>query len=168
MLCGSRKDDSIGSLNVDAGVDIPRELGLDGLDDIYGMDMNHTVYISGPHHVLSNCQNDLPGLLQWWGWTMDRLSHICKVISRKYYKARMLETCFSSANTCAYAADIERFKAGPNSHRWGTVAAAVCQLVAIFPGLVFGWNKAAFLGRGHLEQRDSEHSCARDLTIMVS
>ena len=67
MLCGSRKDDSIGSLNVDAGVDIPRELGLDGLDDIYGMDMNHTVYISGPHHVLSNCQNDLPGLLQWWG-----------------------------------------------------------------------------------------------------
>ena len=121
--------------------------------------MCHTIYISGPHHILSNCQNDLPGVLDHWDWILLRLTNLCRLLTRKYYKARLLQTCFSSPNTEPFAKDIERFHASVYSQRWGTTAAAVVQVVQIFQVLASAWNKNAFLHHGRLEERDSQTSC---------
>ena len=126
--------------------------------DPYEIDMSHTVYISGPHHILSNCQNDLPSVLSQWEWALLRLTNICRLLSRRYYKNRLIQTCFTGPNN-VLAPDILKFYGKPHKARWGTTAAAACGLLGIFPILVHAWDKDAFMRRGQLEQRDDAHSC---------
>ena len=133
----------------------------------YDVNMGHTIYISGPHHILSNCQNDLPKVLDHWEWILFRLTNICRLLTRRYYKARLLQTCFASRNTEPFAKDIEGFHAHVHSQRWGTTAAAVVQLVAVFPILTTAWNKDLFLHHGQVEQRDAQHSCTNDLLLLA-
>lgn len=152
----TRKDTSVVGEDLDGDVDIPV---VAARTDAYAVDLASTVYISGPHHIISNCQNDLPDALIWWNWMLVRLTNICRLLTRKYYKARLIVTCFSSPDTAAFATDIERFSAQPHAQRWGTTASAATQLVEIFRSLRIGWNKSAFLHRGQVENRDAEHSC---------
>ena len=141
----------------DARIDVPvTPLQRDPLD----INMCHTIYISGPHHILSNCQNDLPSVLSHWSWAVLRLSNICRLLTRRYYKQRLLATCFPEDGPhAAFIGDIEGFHGHCHAERWGTTAAAAVQLLAIFSILINAWNKDAFLQHGHLEKRDSEQSC---------
>ena len=125
----------------------------------YDVNMGHTIYISGPHHILSNCQNELLGVLDHWDWVLLRLTNICRLLTRRYYKARLLQTCFTRPETEPFAKDIERFHANVHSQRWGTTAHAVVSLVSIFPMLTTAWNKELFLNGGQVEQRDAQQSC---------
>lgn len=153
---GCREDDHVASLPTDANIAMPLAPAPDSLMDC---DVGHTIYISGPHHVLSNMQNDLPQVLNYWSWAVLRLNHICLLLTRKYYKARILETCFASGPNTADASDIEHFYPHCHDKRWGTTAAAATELLSIFTILVNCWDKQVFLNNGQIEQRDPAHSC---------
>lgn len=155
MRLGCREDNHVADLPINANIDVPLAPPADSL---LNCGMGHTIYISGPHHVLSNMQNDLPQVLDYYNWAVLRLNHICRLLTRKYYKARLLSTCFDGPNN-AFASDIERFNAHCYEKRWGTVANAATQLLAILTVLVNCWDKQAFLRNGQIEQRDSSHSC---------
>ena len=127
--------------------------------DPYDINMCHCIYISGPHHILSNTQKDLPKVLSHWDWILARLTNICRLLTRKYYKSRLLQTCFAAPDTAAFATDIEKFHGHVHRERWGTTASAVVQLVQIMHPLQHAWDKNAFLHGGHIEQRDPAHSC---------
>ena len=127
--------------------------------DPYDINLSHTVFISGPHHILNNCVNDFPKVLAQWDWFLERLTMICRLLTRKYYKARSLQTCSSSADTNSFAGDIEGFYGHAYAQRWGTTASATTKLASIMPALRYGWNKDAFLHGGQIEQRSAAESC---------
>ena len=134
--------------------------------DPYDINMSHTIYISGPHHILNNCQKDFPKVLANWDWALTRLTHICRLLTRKYYKARLLETCFSGDGTAAFAEDVQNFHGYVYTERWGATAAAVTRLVPLLPILQHGWSKDAFLHGCDVERRDASQSCTEVGVIM--
>ena len=107
MRLGCREDNHVAELPINANIDLPLAPPADSL---LNCDMGHTIYISGPHHVLSNMQNDLPQVLNYYSWAVLRLNHICRLLTRKYYKVCLLSTCFDGPNI-AFAMDVERFSA---------------------------------------------------------
>ena len=134
--------------------------------DPYEINMSHTIYISGPHHILNNCQKDFPKVLANWEWALVRLTHLCRLLTRKYYKARLLATCYSAANTEAFADDVQNFHGHVYTERWGATAAAVTRLVPLLPMLQHAWDKDAFLHGGDVERHDAAQSCTMVGVIM--
>ena len=154
--------DGLGAGGLDVG-----GLGADGDDpgdagDPYEVDMSKAVYIAGPHHMIHNLQNDFPSVMSLWVWFINFLKHVCRLLSNKWSKDRLLRRCFSAGPSQLYYSDISSFSSLVYDARWGTAAAAINNLIPIADGLKLYWNKALFtLGR-RVEEDASGKGCDAD------
>ena len=121
----------------------------------YEVDMNRACYLVGPHHVFHNLTESLPRTLTYWRDFIDLLKHVCRLLSRKFMKRRLLESCFSHGPQHVFYTPVEKFDKQVYSKRWGTGYAAVHDLLPIMPGLRLGWSKTRYLA-GRQPQGDDD------------
>ena len=150
--------DGLGAGGLDAG-----GLGADGdAGDPYEVDMSKAVYIAGPHHMIHNLQNDFPTVMCLWVWFIHFLKHVCRLLSNKWSKDRLLRRCFSAGPSQLYYSSISSFSSLVYDARWGTAAAAINNLLPISDGLKTYWSKALFTLGKRVEEDASGKGCDAD------
>ena len=119
-------------------------------EDEYIVDLSKAIYSPGPHHVLHNLTNGLPKILAWWDQFVDYSKNVCKLLSLRFSKERLLRTCFTHGAGAMFHDDIEGFNARVYDKRWGTVHNAAHLLVDenISEPLRYSWNKERYKGGG--------------------
>ena len=101
--------------------------------------------VPGLLHILHNIAKDLSGSLDNFASWASQLKAVCKICSRRYYKGRLLNTCFSAGRASAFYPQVKRFYCIPYTERWGSVAHATLVLLAeLRDALGVGWNREAF------------------------
>lgn len=58
--------------------------------DPYHVDLTGAVFIAGALHVIHNTARDLPGCLLYWNTWLQQLTHLSRLLSRTWPKARLL------------------------------------------------------------------------------
>ena len=95
--------------------------------------------IDGPSHMIHNATLDLGKAMQSFDETVASMQHICRLLRRGNLQ-RLLSSCFSSAVGLQLREALSKFKGHVVVGRWGTIAAAVPELLALEGTLRFGWN----------------------------
>jgi hypothetical protein len=136
--------------------------------DAYRLDFTSSVFIAGFLHILHNTTKDLQDVLGYWDTFINFLRQVCRLLSRKWSRDRLLETCFCDYPERNSRCEIERFKAHVYEGRWGSIWHAIGQISMVKDVLKYAWSKAAFL-RGKAEMRPrgdaetDEHSIKIDI-----
>jgi mRNA-degrading endonuclease YafQ of YafQ-DinJ toxin-antitoxin module len=127
-------------------------------DSDYMLDFKSSVYIAGLLHVLHNTTKDLGTALLHWSLWVNQLKMVCRLLSNKWTKDRLLQTCFKDH---PLDGDIKRFRARVYEARWGSIWYAVGQLMHIRDILCQSWAKQVFCyGDADMNERreETEHS----------
>jgi len=141
----------------------PNNADYPAFADPYEINLSRAVYISGPHHIIHNLQEGFGTVLVQWVWFMDLLKHICRLLTNRWTKRRLLQECFSSGPAQVFSDAIRSFHDKVYDKRWGTAMAAVNNLLPLFTGIRFGWDLTRFThGRVQHNDDDDEHSCDLD------
>ena len=106
------------------------------LADQYMIDTSRAVYISGPHHILHNLQEGFSGVLGSWSWFMNLLKHVCRLLTNRWTKDRLISHCFSNGAATAFTSGIRSFHSKVYDARWGLLQQCI-QLL----GNVFAWAR---------------------------
>jgi hypothetical protein len=144
------------------GVCVPDE-GDDGSQyEALQVSCERSIFIPGVLHVVHNCTKDLSSALSSWDDFVDNLSQVCRLLSRRWTSSRLLSTCFDEMPARAFCEDVGSFHHFVYKGRWGSVLAAVKDLLPLQRALQFAWSLEKFnFGGGaaaHQEQREGEHS----------
>ena len=75
-------------------------------------------------------------------WFVEGLKHVCRLLTRRWSKQRLVASCYSTGLALAYASDIENFHALVKEARWGQVMAAAMALLPLWAALRRNWDKA--------------------------
>ena len=126
--------------------------------DPYDIDLTRASYINGPHHIQHDCTEMFGSVLVDWSWAIDILKHICRLISNRGSKQRLLETCFSSGPQVIYASKIRSFYQRVYTKRWGTVLAAVKNLIALYDALLTGWSQQHYTNGQNIQGPEPAHA----------
>lgn len=148
---------------VPAGFDADQAEGDRLCPDPYMVDLTNSVFIAGLLHVLHNTTSDLAAPLHHWATFMGQLRQVCRLLSRRWSRTRLLETCFGAYPQSLRKSEVEGFRAHVYEGRWGTIWKAIGDLLTIMEILRFAWSKDVFLhGHAHVQHRaggdDAEHS----------
>ena len=127
----------------------------------YMVDLNRACFLIGPHHVLHNLTESLPSVLRFWVQFIEWLKQVCRLLSRRWMKRRLLETCFTHGPQHVFYSSVKTFNKLVYDKRWGTGFAAVHHLLPIMPGLKQGWRKERYLA-GRRPQADADDGDERD------
>jgi hypothetical protein len=126
-------------------------------DPNYVIEMRRMVYFGGPHHMLQGFIDGVPAALAVWNWFIILLKHICRLISNKWSKHRMLQTCFRDPPLVYFTPEIMGFNQHVYDKRWGTAAAASVTVGYILESVRLGWDKHRYLaGGGHAPAEDGD------------
>ena len=106
----------------------------------YMIDCRSSIYIPGLMHIVHNGTSDLESILPFWSSYVCQLKAVCKLISKRKYCDRLIETCFNSPPQNAYTGDLREFTHHVYDGRWGSVLAAVAALIPLEDPLVYGWS----------------------------
>ena len=137
------------------------------LNDLW-VDLSHTLYIPGVLHIIHNAVKDLQHTLRHWDWFTTRLRHVCRLLSRKYSRQRLMETCFSAEPHCFFKNQYTDFTANVYEGRWGSVAFCIGQLLLVERSLRSAWSLDKYrFGRPDAnQQRDGDSNSHIDLSIV--
>lgn len=104
------------------------------------IDMTSSLPISGLLHILHNSSKNLGVSMEIYSETVDRLSHVANLLRRPPTRDRLLETCCSQGRAQFFKADLQRFRGKVHKERWGTVASAVLEILAVEQALRYVWD----------------------------
>jgi hypothetical protein len=142
---------------------------VDGYASVDGaeVDLSSTIYIPGLLHITHNCVKDLPTCLRHWKDFETKLRHLCRLLSKKYSKQRLLETCFVQYPHRLFKTDYASFSANVYEGRWAAVAIAVGKVLLLERSLRPAWNLQAYnFGRAGKAAHAGEGSHHIDLTTV--
>lgn len=92
---------------------------FDFLEDEFEIDLTPSIFIAGILHCLSNITKGFDTVLLYWAPFIEPLRHVCRLLSRRYSRERMMEHCFSSGPQAALRDEFLGFSAdvyeGPSS-----------------------------------------------------
>jgi hypothetical protein len=125
--------------------------------------LSKTVYLAGPHHALHNLQERFADVLLCWEWYIERLKHVCRLLSNKWSKNRLLRHCFTDGPAKIYYPAVAAYNSLIHDKRWGTAAAAVSNLMPIKDGLIAGFSKAAYAAGSGTQNDGGERACNLDV-----
>lgn len=66
------------------------EPGLGSLE----VDLGRSLYTAGVLHIIHNATANLSDSLKLWKWFIGRLTIVCRMLSRPWWRQRLLQTCF--------------------------------------------------------------------------
>ena len=89
------------------------------------------------------------------------LKHICRLLSRRWSKHRLVRECYSSEDMEVLAPLILGFNKLIYNKRWGTVMAAVHALIPLFQVLRRGWSFERFSRGSNLREDEEDESATR-------
>ena len=126
---------------------------MPGGDDENGedltIDLTRTIFIYGILHTISNCTKDLgKGGLQWYDKFLEYLTHICRLLSRRWSKSRLLETCFRDPPVSLFSREVIMFNYVVFPSRWGSVLMAAEALIELRLVLRRAWSMQRFTFNG--------------------
>ena len=104
--------------------------------------------IPGPLHILRNATNSLLDNLPYLNGAVEKLQVVRRFLSNPDKKQRLLASCFDRPLARAFHTEIKRFDAKVHTGRWGTVAFAIPELLALRIPLQKFWNFDAFKKQG--------------------
>ena len=131
----------------------------------YDIDLSKAIYLSGPHHIFHNMQEGFASVLCLWTWYIRHLKHLCRLLTNRWTKARLLRTCFSTPPNVVYSSGIRQFHKRVYDKRWGTAMAAIDDLLPLHLGLTSGWSQARFVAGREMEAEGDEHEHSCDVDI---
>ena len=130
----------------------------------YGVDdqvsLQKLLSTPGPLHIIDNATKRLIDHLPYLGQAIPRLAAVCRFISSRAYKQRLLATCFAGPVSQSFKNDIQNFHVKVNEGRWGSVAFALPELLKLRHILRRFWDLRAFnhgheAGQAHDRQDDA-------------
>jgi hypothetical protein len=133
--------------------------------DPYDVDLTKTIYVAGPHHIVHNMQDELHAAMMFWSWFVLHLKHLCRLLTNKWTKDRLLRTCYADGVANVFYDLIKRFDSLVYDKRWGTAAAAIENLIHLYDALRYGWSKDQFLMRRRMEY---DEECARSCNVDIA
>eukprot|EP00959_Pyramimonas_sp_CCMP1952_P230123 4811301-Pyramimonas_sp.AAC.1 len=74
----------------------------------------------------------------------DGLKHICRLVSRRWSKDRLLESCFSNPCFDQHRRQLEDFSVEVYEGRWGSILVALSTLLPLQRILRMGWSLTKF------------------------
>ena len=119
--------------------------------DPYWVNLTGSIYIAGVLHVIHNTCHDLHDVMLFWSTWLNQLTHISRLVSKRWSKDRLLETCFVDMPQRAGRDTIKACNAPVYTGRWGAVLISVAEILKIEDLLRFAWSKDRFL-RGSAER----------------
>jgi len=112
-------------------------------DDEYMLDFTTSIFIAGMLHVISTMTEGMERFLAFWKVFVDQLRHICRLLSRRHSRERMMETCFIGVPPGVKKL-FESFMHEVYEGRWGSLFAALGAVLLIEQPLRRFWNKARY------------------------
>jgi hypothetical protein len=112
------------------------------------LDFTRSIFIMGVLHGLHNIVSGLSAVLSYWATYIIELKHVTRLLSKKWSKARLLETCFRVLPYSVFRNEIVAFNASVYDGRWGSALAAVYLLLPLARPLRMAWSMQAYsMGR---------------------
>ena len=143
---------------------VPRmDLDRERLKD-FNLDFTQSIYIPGPLHIMHNLTEGLGKAMKWWTPFVARLTHVCRLLKRKWNRARLLATCFSDAPWAAHVDLYRSFDGQVYEGRWGSVLHAVSALRPLEVSLRGAWSKQKFSLNG--QNPDGKKSKSLDIELV--
>ncbi|CAE6948873.1 unnamed protein product [Symbiodinium microadriaticum] len=118
------------------------------------LDFSPQIYIAGLLHIAHNISKDLHQALDHWPVFVEQLTQVCKLLSLRISRQRLLETCFADPPWSAFQARFESFNAQVYGGRWNTAMEAVEDLLPLIQILRRAWSASKFGVKG--PDRDGE------------
>ena len=105
--------------------------------------------IPGMLHIVHNATMGLTTVLKTCEDNLNKATKVCKLLSDRGLSAKLRERCYHSRGPLGLemVKPLKAFNARIYTGRWGTLAFAMQQLLAIESPLRWGWDRRAFLGR---------------------
>ena len=110
----------------------------------FNLDFTRSIYIPGLLHIMHNLTEGLDRAMSWWKEFVSRLTHVCRLLGRKWKRARLIATCFVDAPWNAFVALYGSLDGSVYQGRWGAVLHAVTELLPLEVSLRGAWCKAKF------------------------
>ena len=134
------------------GLDVCQDLvdahfGFDIVPDpepVQNISLSHMLSVPGPLHILDNATNSLLDHMPFLRTAIPQLTAVSKFLSDSETTRRLLATCFSSPIAQAFHSVFTGFHAKVNEGRWGSIAFAVPEVLALQAPLRRFWNLDAF------------------------
>ena len=114
----------------------------------FNLDFTESIYIPGPLHTMHNLTENLKTAMAWWESIVARLTHLCRLLEKKWNRSRLLSTRFSEPPWNAFVDLYNTFDGGVYEGRWGSVLRAVKALMPLEASLRGAWSKQKFAGAG--------------------
>ena len=114
----------------------------------FNLDFNRSIYIPGPLHIMHNLTENLKTAMVWWESFIARLTHLCRLLQKKWNRSRLLATCFSDPPWNAFVDLYNAFDGCVYEGRWGSVLFAVKELMPLEASLRGAWSRQKFVGPG--------------------
>ena len=119
------------------------------------LDMRSSIYVPGLLHIIHNATEDLSSALPFWDEWLPHVRAVSRMLSKKEYADRLIETCFSMPPANAFADEIREFNHAIYEGRWGTLLAAVSHLSDLEDPLCYAWDMVRYsFGHAHLADDD--------------
>ena len=111
----------------------------------YEMNFDSWLDVSGPSHIVHGCVEALSTVMEHYDDTLEKLTHVARLIFHPDTRDRLFRTCFTSRTGEALAEKIKEFDASVQPGRWGTVADCVMQLQDVELAVRWGWDLEKYL-----------------------
>ena len=149
---------------------VPADGAVDAMDveepvDPYAIDMGKSLYLSGPHHVLHNLQEGLAEVMIAYVWFIELLKHLCKLLTNRWSKERLLRSCFTSGPSTMFYESIRKFQRKVYEKRWGTAAAAVNDILNLHQALQRFWNVGRFKAGREMQYDPNNDSHSANVAV---
>jgi hypothetical protein len=115
-------------------------------DDQWLIDLRPSLFLTGILHVIHNITSSLPDTLIWFELFEYYLTHISRLLKRKYSCDRLLESCFQREPHSLYRKEIKAFDGAVYKGRWATLLDACHQLLPLEGPLRSAWDLDAYTG----------------------
>ena len=108
------------------------------------LDFRDQIYCAGLLHIAHNMCKDMHNALEHWPVFVDQLTHVCRLLSQKFSRDRLLQTCFSELPWSAFQDQFKSFNSNVYGGRWNTVMIALTDLFPLLHVLRRAWSSAKF------------------------
>ena len=97
------------------------------------------------HHISDTAAKGLAQAMRSFDATVHGGKQICKLITSRQHRQRLLERCFGCAIGRCYHKKLQNFDAHIHLERWATWAFAIPQLLDISSIFRWGWSREKFM-----------------------
>ena len=123
-------------------------------------------------HIIHKATENFLLVLSQWTWFITGLKHVCRLLSRRHSKTRLLEPCFQQVPQCHYQQQVRSFNHQLNEERWGTVLAAIANRLPLMRVIRHAWDRNRYMAGGSAshDKDNNDQSVKADLAheVLVS